>query len=58
MNLFNQNDLKGIVKTSRTENTELPDRFTISALKSPSGTVYENVKPFEITNLSRSLSDL
>ena len=59
MNLFNQNDFKAIVQTSYTENMELSDRFTIKALGSPSGTVYDNFKLFEIiANLSQSLSDL
>ena len=31
-----------------TENTELPDRFTSTALGSPSGTVSEKFKLFEI----------
>ena len=35
------NDLVAIVKRAWTENMELPNKFTGTALKSPSGTVYE-----------------
>ena len=41
------------------ENTEILDSFMSRTLGSPSGTVYEKFKPFEIViNLFQFLSDL
>ena len=57
-NVFNQNDLKANIHRSYIENTKLPDKFMSTALRSLSGSVYENFKLFVIvTNLSRFLSD-
>ena len=53
MSLCNQNYLKSIVQRSCTENMEYPDDFVSTPLGSPSGTVYNKFKLFEIVaNLS------
>ena len=58
LNLIHLNELKAIVQRSCMENMELPDRFTSTALGSPSGKVCEKFKLFEIVaNLSQLLSD-
>ena len=46
--LLHLNDLKAIVNLSCKEKTVLPDGFTVTALGSSLGTVYENFKLFEI----------
>ena len=59
MNPIHLDDLKTIIQRSCMENTELPDRFGGTALSSPSGTVYETFKLFEIViKLSQFLSEV
>ena len=59
VNRFNRNDLKATIHTSYIDNTEHPDRFTITALGSPLGTVNKHCKTCDIiANLSKCLTDV